>query len=455
MIDTDAIFEMTSQALAVVSAVGLVKDANPAFCTVVERSRAGLTGCDAASLALPGGWVMKRRRLPLGDTLLELVEDHTQRWRESERAMTEMRAIIENTFEFIGLLSPEGLLLDANRTAMSFIGYDDVTPLVGAAFADTPWWEHSPVERALLLDAIQRAAKGEFVRFETSRMDANGVLIHVDFSMKPVYDKTGAIVYLVPEGRDITQRKRAEAEVLTAKLEAEAANRAKSSFLATVSHELRTPLNAIIGFSDAILGNALGPFDADRCLEYMGLIHTAGEHLRSVIEDILDVSRIELSQIELDEEETESGDLVRSVVRMLEHKARAGRISLGMTLGDDLPKIWGDPRRLRQIILNLLANALKFTPQDGSVHISIRRSEEGLEITVKDSGIGISQQDQAKVWQPFYQSDATLARRHEGSGLGLAIVKHFVEAHGGVVRMDSTLGEGTRVSFTLPPERFR
>jgi len=450
----DSVFQATSQPLAIIDGHGRVTEANPAFCFAVGQSRSALTGREIAGLTLPLHLGTRRLALSDGVTLLELHPDQDWRLRESERARAEMRAIIENTFEFIGLLSPEGLLLDANRTAMAFIGYDDVGPFVGMPFADTPWWEHSPVERALLLDAIQRAGRGEFVRFETTHVDAEGRMAYVDFSMKPVRDTSGAILYLVPEGRDITQRKRAEAEVLAAKLEAEAANRAKSSFLATVSHELRTPLNAIIGFSEAILTNALGPFDAARCIEYLGLINTAGLHLGAVIEDILDVSRIELGQIELASEESDPGDLVRVVAGMIEHKARAGKIALDLVVAESLPRITGDQRRLRQVVLNLVVNAIKFTPPGGSVVLSVAPLSAGLEIAVTDSGIGIPPEDLDKVWQPFYQSDDSLARRHEGSGLGLAIVKYFVEAHGGTVTLDSTLGKGSRVSFILPPERL-
>ncbi|CAA7620710.1 Signal transduction histidine kinase [Candidatus Terasakiella magnetica] len=452
--NSNNIFITTSHVLAVLDGDGRIEDANPAFCAMAGQPLETLVGSQVSGLCLAEAAQLTRQTLPDGKILLELTGDQSLRLRDQERRLTEMRAIIENTFEFIGLLSPEGLLLDANHTAMSFIGHKVVTPFVGMHFADTPWWEHSPIERAQLIDAIEHARTGEFVRFETTHVDANGGIAYVDFSLKPVRDQAGTITFLVPEGRDITQRKRAEAEVMAAKLEAEAANRAKSSFLATVSHELRTPLNAIIGFSEAIICNALGPSDAERTTEYMGLIHTAGQHLRAVIEDILDVSRIELGQIELEEIETEPGDLVHGIARMLEHKAQNGKITLCVTVDEGLPWIRVDQRRLRQIVLNLLANAIKFTPLGGHIEVTARLCPEGIEIAVKDSGIGISREDLAKVWLPFYQSDASLARRHEGAGLGLAIVKHFVEAHGGTLQLDSTLGQGTRVAFILPKERF-
>jgi two-component system, cell cycle sensor histidine kinase DivJ len=366
----------------------------------------------------------------------------------------EMRAIIENTFEFIGLLSPDGRLLDANRTALAFIGLDSITPVLGMHFAETPWWEHSQEERDTLRDAIERAGKGEFVRFETTHVDAQGGIAYVDFSVKPVPDQHGKILFLVPEGRDITQRKRAEAALISAMKDAEAANRAKSQFLATVSHELRTPLNAVIGFSEAILAGATGPATIERCVEYLDLIHSAGLHLRALIEDILDVSRIDAGRTELDEEEAEPTELIRAAARLLEHKAVVSGIALTLDLAPDLPAMRLDARRIRQVLLNLVGNALKFTPSGGAVTVSARTCAEGIEIQVADTGIGIAREHHEKVWHAFYQADSSLARRHQGSGLGLPIVRHFVEAHGGSVTLDSAPGAGTRIRLVLPAARM-
>lgn len=463
-----AAFHSSSRPLALLGPDGRFSDANPAFCTLVRRDLAALTGTSpdwidpwSDGLVVLSGPDGKRLEvslalapLPGGGTLVDLDPWPEARQRAAERAHREMRAIIENTYEFIGLLSPEGHVLDANRTAMSFIKSNDLETVRGQLFADTPWWTHSSEERALLIDAVRRARQGDFVRFETTHRGGDGNLAYIDFSLKPVTDETGAVIFLVPEGRDITQRKRAESDLLAAKLEAESANRAKSNFLATVSHELRTPLNAVIGFSEALLSDALGPLEPERTRDYLRLILSAGQHLGGLIEDILDVSRVELGHLDLAEDEVAPGEMVASIRRLLESHATDGSIRLKVDLPPSLPRLKADARRLRQVLLNLVTNAIKFTPPGGTVTIRIEAGAEGVVFHVEDTGIGIPVEHHGKVWQPFFQSDALHARPQDGAGLGLAIVKRFVEALGGQVSLDSAPGQGTRVSVQLPPERM-
>lgn len=462
-----AAFQSSSRPLALLGTDGRFSDANPAFCTLARRDLAALVGTvpdwivpwrdGLVVLSGPDGNRVEISLalvpLPGGGTLIDIDPWPEARQRAAERAKREMRAIIENTYEFIGLLSPDGHVLDANRTAMSFIDSNDIESVRGRLFADTPWWTHSSEERALLIDAVRRARQGEFVRFETSHRGRDGQLAYIDFSLKPVTDENGAVIYLVPEGRDITQRKQAESDLLAAKLEAESANRAKSNFLAAVSHELRTPLNAVIGFSEALLSGALGPLDPERARDYLRLIHAAGHHLGALVEDILDVSRVELGYVDLAEDEVSPEELVASVRRLLDPHAAEAAIRLTVDLPAALPRLRADSRRLRQVLLNLVTNAIKFTPAGGTVTIRIDTGSEGVAFHVEDTGIGIPVEHHVKVWQPFFQSDALRARSHHGAGLGLAIVKRFVEALGGRVSLDSTPGKGTCVSVLLPPER--
>jgi len=464
-------FEASPRPLALLDATGGLVEANPAFLTLARRPLNALRGRKIGwitpwrdgpvRLIPPTGpaeeVALTLRPLPEGGTLAEIDPEASHRraaTERAERAEHEMRAILENTCEFIGLLTPDGRVLHGNRTALAFIGLDDDASLLGLPFADTPWWSHSETERTRLNAAIVRAGRGELVRFETSHPGSGGQLIDIDFSLRPVFDANGAVIYLVPEGRDITQSKQAEADLLSAKLEAEAANRAKSTFLATVSHELRTPLNAVIGFSEALLSEAVGPFEPGRVRDYLDLIHTAGQHLGELINDILDVSRVELGHLDLAEDEIDPALLLTSVQRLLATHATDGGIRLMTALPPDPPRLRADTRRLRQALLNLVTNAIKFTPHGGTVTLRLRTGPAGIAFDVEDTGIGIPAEHHGRVWQPFFQADAEHARSHDGAGLGLAIVKRFVEAQNGTVSLDSAPGRGTCVTIHLPPERL-
>lgn len=377
--------------------------------------------------------------------------DTQRRLAESERRF---RAIFDHTFEFIGLLDVDGRLIEVNATALNFIG-KELADVVGQHFADTPWWTHSPEDQAKLHDGIRRACSGEFVRFETTHTDSDGSVATIDFSLRAVRDADGKVIFLIPEGRDITHLKQAEDALLAAKLEAEAANRAKSAFLATTSHELRTPLNAVIGFSDTIISEVFGPLGNARYLEYVQLIHSAGSHLRDIIEDILDVARIEIGEVVLREEAMDVQANLDGVVRLMTLKADERHVHLSAAVPHHLPRLYADPLRIRQVVLNLLSNAIKFTPAKGRVSLTVSPSPLGLSLAVSDTGIGIRPEDMDNIWKPFFQSDMSLARRFGGNGLGLPIVRHYVNAHGGTVAVDSLPGQGTTFTVTLPTERLR
>ncbi|HTH15613.1 MAG TPA: histidine kinase dimerization/phospho-acceptor domain-containing protein, partial [Magnetospirillum sp.] len=285
--------------------------------------------------------------------------------KEAQRRLADtefrFRAIFDQTHEVIGLLDVEGHLLEANATALAFIdkGLDEIA---GLPFAETPWWAHSAAERERLSDGIRRAAAGEFVRFEATHPAPDGSALTIDFSLKPVYGSNGRVHYIIPEGREITHIKRTEEALRAAKLEAEAASRAKSSFLASVSHELRTPLNAVIGFSETMQEQVFGPLGNDRYAEYVKLIRDAGCHLRDVIEDILDVARIEVGEMMLHEEVMDLGECLDGTLRMIGQRADQRRVGLELEAERPLPRLKADPLRIRQVLLNLLSNAVKFTP---------------------------------------------------------------------------------------------
>jgi len=235
---------------------------------------------------------------------------------------------------------------------------------------------------------------------------------------------------------------------------AAAANHTKSSFLANVSHELRTPLNAIIGFSEMLGMEMLGPLGHRRYQDYVGDIHQSGVHLLQLINEILDLSRIDAGDKRLDEEVVDLRKLIGQSLKMIRPQALAAGIELEADLESALPALHADPRRLKQVLINLLGNAVKFTPAKGTVTVSARETGEGVVITVADTGIGIAPEDIPRALERFGQVDSRLSRKYEGVGLGLPLAKQFVELHGGTLTLESALDVGTTATITLPSSRI-
>ncbi len=262
-------------------------------------------------------------------------------------------------------------------------------------------------------------------------------------------------------------------ELESAKNQAESANKAKSAFLAAMSHELRTPLNSIIGFSELVADGLAGDV-TDKQKEYMGDVLASSRHLLSLINDILDLSKVEAEKMELDLRTFDLAQLLETSISMLRETAMKHAIRLDSDIPNDLGAITADERKLKQIIYNLLFNAVKFTPEDGSVRLRARkmtseesepknkdstfnaqaspRSGDFFKISVVDTGIGISTEDRKQIFRPFKQLDSSLARKFEGTGLGLALCKRMVELHGGRIWVESEEGKGSTFTFSLPHE---
>jgi len=252
----------------------------------------------------------------------------------------------------------------------------------------------------------------------------------------------------------LRDREAAYEELRIAKDDAEAANQAKSGFLATMSHELRTPLNAIIGFSEMMLREVLGPLGNEQYKAYVGDIHDSGTHLLQIINDILDLSKAEAGKIDLAEDVFDLRDIMRSVGQLTAARVHAAELTQTVELPDDLPPISGDERKTKQVLLNLITNSVKFTPAGGSITITARWNlSDGLAVTVADTGIGIAEENLERVLKPFEQVDSSLSRQHQGTGLGLPLVKAIMEMHGGRLDLKSALNVGTQVTVVFPPGR--
>lgn len=240
-------------------------------------------------------------------------------------------------------------------------------------------------------------------------------------------------------------------ELERARLAAEMASQAKSTFLATMSHELRTPLNAIIGFAGFILTEPHGQIAPSAYGDYIRDIAASGEHLLKLINDILDMSRVESGRLELWYSTVDPLEIIHSSIRMLLPQMEAARHELQLDLDHDLPEMIADERTLKQILVNLLSNAVKFTPPGGRITVTARRvNEEALLFEIRDNGVGIPPEKIGTVMTPFGQVDSSLSRRHEGTGLGLPLVKAFVEAHGGRFALESVPHGGTTARVEMP-----
>ncbi len=367
------------------------------------------------------------------------------------------RLLARNMTDVITRHGRNGAVLFVSPAAEPLLGVRG-SELTGHGLFDRVHVADRPAYLTALADA---AALGEdcSVEFRIRRnSDAEphgGHFAWIEMRCRPLEPATGVSKSgereVVAVLRDVTERKVQERALEIARKESERVNNAKSRFLATISHELRTPLNAIIGFSDMLMNDAL-ELDPAREREYAKLINDSGLHLLSVVNGILDMSKIESGNFEITPEPFAPAPAIRSCCDLLALKALEAGVELKTRIAADLPEIVADRRAVNQILINLISNAIKFTPRGGRVSVSAVCDGPKLAVAVEDTGVGIGEADLPHLGEAFFQARASYDRRHDGTGLGLSIVKGLVRLHGGEMDIHSRLGDGTRVTVRLPIE---
>ncbi len=357
------------------------------------------------------------------------ISERKAREREVHEKSTLLRATTDAMAQGLVTFDRDFVILAANQRAAELLHMPEAMLRPGASYEAVV--RHA-VERGefglgdadeLCAQHLAVLASGEMSRFERAGADGKALEVRVN----AVADLGTVVTYT-----DITERKRAEYQLWVAKEEAERANRAKSVFLSNMSHELRTPLNAIMGFSEIMRDELFGPLENTRYCEFADSIHLSGQNLLELIDDMLDLSRVEAGKIDLEEDEVDLERAVAEVMALLSTRAESGGIQVEAEVAGDIPLLLADGRKIQQILTNVLSNAIKFTPAGGRITVSARRGEGGaLQVAVSDTGIGIAKQDLPTAISRFGQVDNDINRRSRGTGLGLPLAMELAELHGG------------------------
>ncbi|MFC2004533.1 PAS domain S-box protein, partial [Chloroflexota bacterium] len=379
------------------------------------------------------------------------VRDITERKRTEEQVKSSeklYRSVIEHIIDVFYRSDLNGNLVLVSPSGAKLLDYPSPEAMIGLNIAQALY--SNPEDRKQLLEAIQ---KDGFVNdYEVVLKRSDGTPLPISVSSHFYYNDEGDVLGIEGAFRDITNRTQMEEELRTAKVAADAANRAKSEFLASMSHELRTPLNAIIGFSQVLQENYFGDLN-EKQAEYVSDILGSGQHLLSLINDVLDLSKIESGKVELELSKVKIGNLLESSLIMIKEKALAHRISLNIHITENLQNlvIIADERGIKQVMFNLLSNAAKFTPDGGAITVEAKKEGQEIIINVSDTGIGIPNENQEKIFEEFYQVKGSSLDKTPGTGLGLPIARRIVEMHGGKIWMESEgIDKGSRFAFTLP-----
>ena len=385
-------------------------------------------------------------RIRLGGT----VHDVTER-RQIEERLHQQALIFDQVHEAVVSTDTYGKILSWNKGAERQSGFS-AEEMIGNSIDLCI----APQDKKRFWDEMAPLVyKNGSAEFDIWLRHWDGTIYRGHSSVATVQDSQGKTIGAVSCNLDITEKYRAEQGLIEAKHQAETANRSKSEFLANMSHELRTPLNAILGFSQILMVGMLENKDLGRVHEYANDIFDSGTHLLEVINDLLDLAKIESGHMDLEEAEVDIGDVIAVCLRQVNGRAMDAGLKLVDAVQPDLPVLWADERKLKQVMLNLLSNAVKFTPKGGEIRVAAGlESHGGLTLSVRDTGRGMDRDEVELSLQPFGQAGNTLTRDHEGTGLGLPLSQSLCKLHGGTLEIDSTKGVGTTVSIHLPKARI-
>lgn len=383
-----------------------------------------------------------------------------QQLRRSERvkealgdAERDYRSIFDNAVDGIYRCDAMGRLQRANAALVSMYGYASETEMLAASDVGTVWYADRERQHQFRVLLERQNDVAGFVS-QVCRRGTND-RIWVSENARAIRDPQGEILFYEGIIRDITASREAEERLREAKEQAELADRTKSEFLANMSHELRTPLNAILGFSEIIKDDLLGSSGSSRYRGYAKDIHESGRHLLDLINEILDLAKVEAGRLRLQEEVVDLTVAIDACRRLVHERAHEQGITLRIETDADLPHLYADPTRLKQILLNLLSNALKFTQAGGVVTLSaVHDAADGMIVFgIDDDGIGMSPEDVVVAMRPFRQVENAFNRRYQGTGLGLPLARSMVELHEGTLKIDSAPGQGTRAEVRMPATR--
>jgi two-component system, cell cycle sensor histidine kinase PleC len=366
---------------------------------------------------------------------------------EAMRASEEnYRFLAEESSDIITRHASSGHYLFVSPAVKRVLGHDP-----DGYMGTSPWERTHPDDLEAVYEALNLGKRtGEPVTYCFRAKHAEGHWVWMEATTRYIFEGPARMIKgAISVSRDITERKKVEAELLRQREQAEAASQTKTRFLANMSHELRTPLNAIIGFSDILNKELFGPLGSERYLDYAQLINESGALLLDLINDLLDMSKIEAGKFELKYEDTAACELTSACARIVSRRAEEKGLTIDIEREPDKFLFQADQRAMKQIVLNLLTNAVKFTSK-GGVKLRISLEDSQVKIVVRDSGIGIPAHILPRLGQPFEQANTEASRQQSGSGLGLALVKSLAALHGGSMRIDSVEGEGTTVTVIVP-----